>query len=284
MLLSLIPPSYMVAPNRELANKPLFSSSTNTFPSQTNILPTVDLFNNTGMDFLKGRTPDNNDEVRGRKLSHSPNSSRDNSMLSTASSKPYHEKKEQNNDMDVDDNNNTPSELSYEAPQEGEIRLRTVAENREDMLPSQGKLTNDNCFQRAPEKNPNSIPTRGSTAQIKESAFFNIPLLYDPDVPADPEIWGGNFHSVSLHGLIEYLASDVKNIKDSLKFMTKYITNKKIDCSKANDLEDFKGIGEVVWNFISSVYEANWDVVVATTRHSRTNDLTTSKALQWAIK
>jgi len=43
--------------------------------------------------------------------------------------------------------------------------------------------------------------------------------------------------------------------------MTKYITNKKIDSSKANDLEDFKDIGEVVWNFISSVYEANWDVL-----------------------
>ena len=39
--------------------------------------------------------------------------------------------------------------------------------------------------------------------------------------------------------------------------MTKYITNKEIDSSKANDLEDFKGIGEAVWNFISSIYEAN---------------------------
>ena len=43
--------------------------------------------------------------------------------------------------------------------------------------------------------------------------------------------------------------------------MTKYITNKKIDSSKANDLEDFKGIGEAVWNYISSIYEANWDVL-----------------------
>jgi len=66
---------------------------------------------------------------------------------------------------------------------------------------------------------------------------------------------------VSLHGLIEYLASNVKNIKDSLKFMTKYITNKKIDSSKANDLEDFKDIGEAVWNFISSIYKANWDTL-----------------------
>ena len=91
MLLSLIPPSYMVVPNRELVNKLFFSSFTNTFPSQTNTLPTVDLFNNIGMDFLKEWTPDNNDRVRGRKLSHSSNSSRDNSMLSTASSRPYHE-------------------------------------------------------------------------------------------------------------------------------------------------------------------------------------------------
>ena len=43
--------------------------------------------------------------------------------------------------------------------------------------------------------------------------------------------------------------------------MTKYITNKQIELSKANNLDDFKGIGEAVWNFISSIYEANWDVL-----------------------
>ena len=43
--------------------------------------------------------------------------------------------------------------------------------------------------------------------------------------------------------------------------MTKYITNKKIDSSKANDLVDLKDIGEAVWNFISSVYDVNWDVL-----------------------
>ena len=39
--------------------------------------------------------------------------------------------------------------------------------------------------------------------------------------------------------------------------MTKYIANKQIESSKTNNLDDFKGIGEVVWNFISSVYKAN---------------------------
>ena len=97
--------------------------------------------------------------------------------------------------------------------------------------------------------------------QNNGSAFINIPLPYDPNTPMDPEIWGGNFHPISLHGLIEHIASDAKNIKDSLKFMEKYITNKQINPSKANNLDNFKGIGEMVWNFISSIYKANWNML-----------------------
>jgi len=82
-------------------------------------------------------------------------------------------------------------------------------------------------------------------------------------VPTDSEIWDGNFHLISLHSSIKHIGSNAKNIKDSLKFMAKYITNKQIDPSRANKLDDFKGVGEVVWNFISSVYDANWDVLSA---------------------
>ena len=98
--------------------------------------------------------------------------------------------------------------------------------------------------------------------QNNESTFINIPLPYDPNVPTDPEIWGGSFHPISLHGSIEHIVSNAKNIKNSLKFMAKYISNKQVNSAKANELDDFKGIGEVVWNFISSVYDANWDVLV----------------------
>jgi len=45
--------------------------------------------------------------------------------------------------------------------------------------------------------------------------------------------------------------------------MAKYITNKQIDPSRANELYNFKGVGEVVWSFISSIYYANWDVLFA---------------------
>ena len=164
---------------------------------------------------------------------------------------------EENNSMDVDDINNTSSKLPYEVSQEREICLRTVAENCEDTLPSQGKLTNNNQLQHSPGKVPDSTPIQGLTVQNEKSIFINILLLYDPNIPTDPEIWDGNFYLISLHDSIEHLSSDVKNIKNSLRFMTKYIANKQIESSKANNLDDFKGIGEVVWNFISSVYKAN---------------------------
>ena len=38
--------------------------------------------------------------------------------------------------------------------------------------------------------------------------------------------------------------------------MVKYITNKQVNSSKANELNDFDGMGNAIWNFISSVYEA----------------------------
>ena len=45
--------------------------------------------------------------------------------------------------------------------------------------------------------------------------------------------------------------------------MAKYISNKQVKLAKANDLDDFNSIEEVVWNFISSVYSANWDALFA---------------------
>ena len=41
--------------------------------------------------------------------------------------------------------------------------------------------------------------------------------------------------------------------------MARYISNKNINPSKVNKLEDFYGIGDSIWNFVSSVYQANWD-------------------------
>ena len=68
-LLSLIPLSYMVAPNRKLVNKLSLNSFTYAISSPNTNLPTVESFNTTGMDIFKGQNPNNYDNVRGRKPS-----------------------------------------------------------------------------------------------------------------------------------------------------------------------------------------------------------------------
>jgi len=106
-------------------------------------------------------------------------------------------------------------------------------------------------------------PTCVQTVHHADDTVVNIQLLYDPSAPTEPKLWDRSFHPISLHGLMEHLVSDLKNIKDSLNFMAKYISSKQVDLSKSNNLEDFHGMGKAVWNFISSVYQANWDSLYA---------------------
>ena len=83
---------------------------------------------------------------------------------------------------------------------------------------------------------------------------YNVSLLYDLNRPMEPELWDRNFHLISLYGSMEHLVSNAKSIKDSLAFMAKYMGNKQLDPTRSNKIEDFKGIGEAIWSFISSVY------------------------------
>jgi len=93
----------------------------------------------------------------------------------------------------------------------------------------------------------------------EDDDVINIQLQYNPQAPTEPDLWSSSFHPISLHGLIEQIASDAKNIKNSLNFMARYITNKQVNSNKANNLEEFKDIGDSIWNFISLVYQAKWD-------------------------
>jgi len=106
----------MVVPNRELANKSFLNSSIHAIPPTNTNLPTVEPCNTIGMDISKGQNPDNYDDVRGRKPSQSPTGSRDTLMSSSTSSNIYYKRMEKNNKMDVDEDKNSFSELSYKIP------------------------------------------------------------------------------------------------------------------------------------------------------------------------
>jgi len=43
--------------------------------------------------------------------------------------------------------------------------------------------------------------------------------------------------------------------------LAKYIQGKQVNGNKVNDLSDFDGMGDTIWNFISSVYASKWDVL-----------------------
>ena len=57
---------------------------------------------------------------------------------------------------------------------------------------------------------------------------------------------------------MEHLASDIKNIKDSLCRMEKYIWGKSID-SNSNNIKDLEGVGKAIWEFLSFIYNSHWN-------------------------
>ena len=58
---------------------------------------------------------------------------------------------------------------------------------------------------------------------------------------------------------MEYLSLDVKNIKDSLLRIGKYIKGKSIIDGNTNSIKGLKSIGKVVWEFLSAIYDSYWD-------------------------
>jgi len=91
---------------------------------------------------------------------------------------------------------------------------------------------------------------------IPDNNVFNVNLNYDINQVLDPEEWDGKFHATSLHGAMKHVASDVKNIKDSLYRISKYIRGKTIN-NNPNNCKDLEGVGKELWEFLSSIYESH---------------------------
>ena len=214
--------------------------------------------NSMGMDKSSGTSPGNNIEVRERTSFIEINLSRDMLISSTCSSVIYHEKMA-NNGMDVDPDSPTDfPALSYETEQKKLLHFRKAAEtlNNTRLQNGNNKASSiqSECVRHAI---PNKPKPCAAAPSDDDNNIINIQLPYDLNAPTEPELWSGNFHPISLHSSIKHIASDTKCIKDSLNFMAKYISNKKVNPKNANNLKDFDGMGDSVWNFISIVYQAS---------------------------
>jgi len=197
------------------------------------------------MDIQIGQAPSNNFEIRGRNPVSSANNSRESSMVSSGRSTPYHDRMDTN--IDCIPTNEEPSmerfELSYETEQEKALRVGIAANQQKTPRPT--------------DVNNEATPSHAQ----HEDNVINIQLPYNPQALTEPELWSSSFHPISLHGSIKHFTSDSKNIKVTLNFLAKYIQNKQVNSGKVNDLNDFDGMGDTIWNFILAVYVARWDTL-----------------------
>ena len=203
--------------------------------------------NDLGMDIQRRVSPATNSEVRGRNSSPSAKSSRDSSLASSGRSTPYHERMEIDIVTGTDKSNTESLDLSYETAQEKAIRVSMVA--------------NQQVNQQVPMRPLGGINEATSARGQHEEDVINVQILYDFNALTEPELWSGSFHPISLHGSVEHFALDSKNIKITLNFLAKYIQNKQVNGNAANDLNDFDGMGDAIWNFISLIYDAKWDTL-----------------------
>jgi len=214
----------MVAPNRDLRNVQI---STSAFSSTT--LQMDRLLASLAMDI------DNFDNVRERSPSSSRVTSRSNSVISKISSIPYHKRMEIQNDFSEEELREpiNSSQLSYDDQCQESHCVSMVID---PVLPQGSQCVSNE----APALNTSSPP------YVDDNDVINIQLLYDPNQPTEPELWDGNFHSISLHRSLEHLSSNTTNLKKSMTCIAKYIQNKKINMFKSNDIKYFEGISKAV--------------------------------------
>ena len=93
--------------------------------------------------------------------------------------------------------------------------------------------------------------------------IINIQIPYDSNQPMELKYWDRIFQPVSLHGFLEHLLSDAKNIKNSMICIAKYVENEKIDINKSKKVPKLRGIGEATWKLISAIYSSEWNSLFA---------------------
>lgn len=84
-------------------------------------------------------------------------------------------------------------------------------------------------------------------------------IPYSANVPADPNLWDGDFRSTSLFGTNEFLQSDVRNMACSLQRMASFLRQRNLEDRDGNDIPQLALFGDSAWTFISAIFESGWD-------------------------
>ena len=215
----------MVVPIRELGNITL--SNTTTCSTTLNMAPILnfDIAIDSGNNFFI------DNKMRGYSLALSVYKLRTSSMSSSKCDEEYHIYIKRNSNRMEKDKPVTSIDS---------IQIEYISQKgRNGQVSKIANSTNNMNHQCITNENPTS-------SSLSSNNMFNMQLNYDINQTLDLESWDGKFHAVSLYRSIKHLASDIKNIKDSLHRIGKYIKDKSIIDSNANSVKDLEGMGKVV--------------------------------------
>ena len=182
------------------------------------------------------------EEERGCSLSFNIQKPRSPSISSSECSKDYHiHVKRMSDRMDKDKPINSIDS----------IKIEYVSQRKQKDQVSKATDNTNNMLQHVSNKVL-------ASSTISSNSMFDIQLSYDIDQALNPKEWNSDFYATLLYKAMEHLVSDVKNIKDSLCRIGKYIWGKSID-SNSNNIKDLEGVGKAVWEFLSSIYSSHWN-------------------------
>ena len=223
----------MGAPIRDTRNILFHSSALTTSTSNMALGFDIDMADDSVIVDIIYNNSDKKDEMRGHFSTSSMPSSRSLLSSSDKSTEEYAANVQQeSNNMNQDDSvipSNSP-QLKYATSRRQESHVSKVADSPSNMRKQ--------CSQ-------NITPALNNSTMDNNGKVFNIQLNYDINQALDPESWDGKFRAVSLHRSMEHLASDIKNIKELLQRIQRYILGKAIDDNKTNDIKDLKGVSKV---------------------------------------
>ena len=89
-----------------------------------------------------------------------------------------------------------------------------------------------------------------------QQTLFRINLPYNVNQAINPQSWDSSFYPILLYSSMEYILSNIENIKVSLMRVSDYIINKSVDRGKVNDFDNLKDVGKITWDLISVIYKA----------------------------
>jgi len=182
----------MVVPSSELANIVYISSPNLQIPQHHVTDSTMDI---------------NMEDTGGCSLSSSQNSSRESSTHSDALSMNYVEK--------LQAQVNKPSwakQVDVESPDSPILSYATIRE-KETVSANQAPASTPMHTPHASDSfNTNVLHSEDSNNTFPPQGMEPSVISYSINQPMDPQLWDGNFCSVSLFGTNEYLKGDLKNI------------------------------------------------------------------------